>query len=98
MSPPTMLVSGAGGRFVKVAHRPLHAEKPSRIAVKPNGGEATDVSYTPVPGGRGTVFAVSENRLGDALLAAVGERPVVAEVDRGRAVVWLPGVVWRPRP
>lgn len=88
----TMLVSSDGGRMVKVAHPPLHSGKPISIAVKPDDAPATDVSYTPAPVGRGTLFAVGETRLGDALLDAVKDRPVVAEVDRGRAVVTLPGV------
>jgi hypothetical protein len=76
---------------LKVAHRPL-GEMPDRLAVKVDGKPVTDVSYPPVPGGRGTLFAVNENRLGDALLAAVSKRPVAAEVHHGRAVVTLAGV------
>lgn len=95
MTRVTMLVSGDGGRMVKVAHPPMRSGKPTSIAVKPGDAPATDVSYTPVSGGRRTLFAVGETRLGDALLDAVKERPVVAEVDRGRAVVTLPGVKWR---
>lgn len=87
----TMLVSSDGGRFVKVAHRPL-VEAPTRIAVKPDDAPATDVAYVPLPNGRETLFVVNQTQLGDALLNAVSERPVVAEVDRGRAVVTLPGV------
>lgn len=85
----TMLVSRDGGRFLRVAHRPL-GEKPTRLAVMVDDGPAIDVSYTPVAGDRGTLFAVGETRLGDALLDAVKERPLVAEVDSGRAVVTLP--------
>ena len=91
MTRVTMLVSSDGGRLVKVAHRPL-GEKPAQLAVKVEGVPATDVAYTPLPGDRGTLFVVGNTRLGDALLEAVKERPVVAEVDRGRAVVSLPGV------
>lgn len=95
MKPATLLVSSAGGRMVIVAHSPIHPGKPGSIAVKPGDAPATDVSYTPVLGDRGTIFAVGENRLGDALLDAVKERPQVAEVDRGRAVVTMPGLKWR---
>ncbi len=95
--PPTVLVSKAGGRFVKVAHHPLHPGKPTRIAVQSDDAPApVNVGYAPVPGGRGTLFAVNKNQPGDALLSALSERPVVAVVDRGRAVVTLPGVSWRP--
>lgn len=92
----TMLVSSDGGRFVRVAHRP-RGMMPARIAVQAGNAPTTDVSYVPVPGVRETLFAVTDNQLGDALLAAARDRPLVAEVDHGRAVVTLPGVKWRPK-